>query len=323
MATPKVLVTSWAVDESQPELDRLRAIGCEVENKRRPSHHNEAEMKALIPGVDAVIAASDIYSAPVFEVADRLKVIARVGVGYDAIDLKAATARGVIVSTTPGANHEAVADLAFGLILSLARFIPLHDRLVRAGKWERHTGIDVNGKTLGILGLGKIGKGMARRGRGFAMRVVAHDPFWDDEFARANQVERLPLDEVVRTADFLTLHLPASPDTYRVMNEARLRAMKPTAFLINTARGTLIDEPALDRALREKWIAGAALDVFDKEPPWGSAILERENAIFSPHVAGFSQQANEQMIHLAVDNVINVLTGQPPLDCVNPDVLKK
>ncbi len=323
MAAHRVLVTSWAVEESHPELDRLRAIGCEVENKRRPSHHGEAEMTALIPGVDAVIAASDVYSAPVFEAADRLKIIARVGVGYDAIDLKAATARGVIVSTTPGANHEAVADLAFGLILALARYIPLHDRLVRAGTWERHTGIDVNGKTLGILGLGKIGKGMARRGRGFSMRVVAHDPFWDDEFARANQVERLPLDEVVRTADFLTLHLPASPDTYRVMNEARLRAMKPTAFLINTARGTLIDEPALDRALREKWIAGAALDVFDKEPPWGSAILERENAIFSPHVAGFSQQANEQMIHLAVENVINVLTGQPPLDCVNPDVLKK
>ncbi|MGH2457549.1 MAG: phosphoglycerate dehydrogenase, partial [Chloroflexota bacterium] len=317
MATPKVLVTSWAVEEGHPELDRLRALGCEVENKRRPSHHSEAEMRALIPGVDAVIAASDIYSAPVLEVADRLKVIARVGVGYDAIDLNAATARGVIVSTTPGANHEAVADLAFGLILALARYVPLHDRLVRAGTWERHTGIDVNGKTLGILGLGKIGKGMARRGRGFAMRVIAHDPFWDDEFARANQVERLPLDLVVRAADFLTLHLPASPDTYRVMNADRLRAMKPSAFLINTARGTLIDEPALDQALREKWIAGAALDVFDKEPPWGSAVLERENAIFSPHVAGFSHQANEQMIRLAVDNVVNVLTGRPPLDCVN------
>lgn len=323
MATYRVLVTSWAVEDNHPELERLRAIGCEIRNERRANHHSEAEMRALIPGVDAVIAASDSYSPAVLEVADRLKVIARVGVGYDAIDLKAATARGVVVSTTPGANHEAVADLAFGLILALARYIPLHDRLVRAGKWERHTGVDVNGKTLGILGLGKIGKGMARRGRGFAMRVVAHDPFWDEEFARAHQVERLPLDEVVRAADFLTLHLPASPDTHRVMNAARLRAMKPTAFLINTARGTLIDEPALDQALREGWIAGAALDVFDKEPPWGSAILQRENAIFSPHVAGFSQQANEQMIRMAVDNVINVLTGQPPLDCVNREVLDR
>ncbi len=322
MAKYRVLVTSWIVDEDHPELERLRAIDCEIQNERRPSHHGEAEMRALIPGVDAVLAASDVYSASVLEAADRLKIIARVGVGYDAIDLKAATARGVVVSTTPGANHEAVADLAFGLILALARQIPLHDRLVREGRWERHTGVDVNGKTLGILGLGKIGKGMARRARGFAMRVVAHDPFWDEEFARSHQVERLDLDDVVRAADFLTLHLPASPDTYHVMNAERLRLMKPTAFLINTARGTLIDEPALDQALRERWIAGAALDVFDKEPPWGSAILQRENAIFSPHVAGFSYQANAQMVRMAVDNVVNVLTGKPPLDCVNPDVLR-
>jgi phosphoglycerate dehydrogenase-like enzyme len=280
-------------------------------------------MVELIRGVDAVIAASDRYSAKVFDAADRLRIIQRVGVGYDAVDLKAATDHGVIVGTTPGANHEAVADLAFGLILGLARLIPLHDRLVRAGTWERHTGVDVNGKTLGILGLGKIGKGMARRARGFAMRVVAHDPYWDDEFARANEVEQQPLDDVVRTADFLTLHLPSSPDTDKVMNAERLRAMKPTAFLINTARGTLVDEPALNVALRERWIAGAALDVFEKEPPWGSAILERENAIFSPHVAGFSQVANELSIRMSVDSVINVLTGQAPLDCVNPDVLRR
>ena len=321
MANYKVLVTSWAVEESNPELDRLRAIGCEIVNERRPQHHTEAEMRDLIPGVDAVIAASDRYSPAVLAVADRLKIIARVGVGYDAVDLKAATAHGVVVATTPGANHEAVADLAFGLILALARYIPLHDRLVRAGKWERHTGVDVNGKTLGILGLGKIGKGMARRARGFAMRVVAHDPYWDEAFAQANGVERMPLDDVIRAADYLTLHLPASPDTDRVMNADRLRTMKPTAFLINTARGTLVDEPALERALREKWIAGAALDVFENEPPWGSAILSCENAIFSPHVAGFSQVANELSIRMAVDNVINVLTGKRPLDCVNPDVL--
>src|SRR5258708_9666779 len=115
--------------------------------------------------------------------------------------------------------------MAFGLMLALARFIPLHDRLVRAGKWQRHTGVDVHGKTLGILGLGKIGKGMARRARGFALRVVAHHPFWDDDFARANHVERLPLDDVVRAADYLTLHLPASPETDRVMNAERLRTM--------------------------------------------------------------------------------------------------
>jgi phosphoglycerate dehydrogenase-like enzyme len=323
MPSFRVLVTSWAVEESNPDLDRLRAIGCDVINERRPKAHSEAEMRDLLPGVAAVIAASDRYTEPVFAVADRLKIIARVGVGYDAIDLAAATRHGVVVATTPGANHEAVADLAFGLILGIARYIPLQDRVIRAGQWERYTGVDVNGKTLGILGLGKIGKGMARRARGFAMRVVGHDPYWDDEFARANQVERLPLDEVIRVADFLTLHLPASPDTFKIMNAERLRTMKPTAFLINTARGTLVDEPALAQALQEKWIAGAALDVFENEPPWGSAILACENTVFTPHVAGFSQIANALSIRMSVDSIINVLTGKPPLDCVNPDVLKQ
>lgn len=323
MAKYRVLVTSWAVEPSDPNLERLREIGAEVVNERRPTHHNAAEMRQLMPGVDAVIAASDLYDESVFDVADRLKIIARVGVGYDAIDTNAATQHRVIVSTTPGANHEAVADMAFGLILGLARHIPLHDRLVRAGKWERHTGADVYGKTLGILGLGKIGKGMARRGQGFSMRLIAHDPFWDEGFALAHGIERLPLDEVVQQADYLTLHLPASDETNNVMNERRLRMMKPTAYLINTARGTLIDQPALNRALEEGWIAGAALDVFEKEPPWGSPILQRGNAIFTPHVAGFSKGANEAMIRMAVDNVVNVLTGNPPLDCVNPAVLAK
>ncbi|HLH73233.1 MAG TPA: phosphoglycerate dehydrogenase [Chloroflexota bacterium] len=323
MTQYKVLVTSAVVNEDNPELDRLRAIGCAISNHSRAQHHSAAEMRELIQGVDGVIAASDIYDASVFEVADRLKVIARVGVGYDAIDLKAATSHGVVVSTTPGANHEAVADLAFGLILSLARYIPLHDRLTREGKWTRYTGIDVYGKTLGILGLGKIGKGMARRARGFSMRVVAHDPYWDDEFAKAYQVERMSLDDVIRTADYLTLHLPGGAETKHVINAERLRMMKPTAFLINAARGSLVDEQALDQALREKWIAGAGLDVFEHEPPTGSRVLARENTVFTPHVAGFSEQANALSIRMAVDNILNVLTGQPPLDCVNPEVLKR
>ena len=248
--TQRILVTSWAVEDSNPDLSRLRDLGYELVNERRPSHHTESEMLDLIPGIDAAIAASDAYTPAVLEKADRLKIIARVGVGYDAVDVPAATARGIAVTTTPGANHEAVADLAFGLILSLARYIPLHDRLVRQAKWQRHTGVDVFGKTLGILGLGKIGKGMARRAKGFSMRVVAHDPYWDEDFARSVGVERLPLDEVVKEADYLTLHLPASPDTNNVMNAERLHSMKPTAFLINTARGTLVDEPALTEPSR-------------------------------------------------------------------------
>ena len=322
-AKHRVLVTSWIMEEEGPLIEQMRAAGCEVVMRRRPAFRTEQEMLDVIVGIDAAIAASDVYSAAVMDAAPGLKVISRVGVGYDAVDVKAATARKIAVCTTPGTNHEAVADHAFGLVLALARQIPAHDRFVRSQQWKRLTAADVNGQTLGILGLGKIGKGMARRARGFDMRVVAYDPIWDEAFATQHQVERLPLERVIQEADFLTLHLPASAETRHILNAERLALLKPTAYVVNTARGTLVDEAALYEALKAGRIAGAGLDVFDQEPPWGTMgdkLRDLENVILTPHVAGFSVKANAGMCRMAVENALLVLQGKRPLFCVNPEV---
>jgi len=321
LANQRVLVTSWIVPEDDPSLEVLRAAGIEIVMARRQAAHTEDEMVELLKGISGVVAGSDRYSEKVFASTRELKVISRVGVGYDAIDVKAATEHGVAITTTPGTNQDAVADHALALILAVARRIVDFDRFMRAGDWNRPTPADVYRQTLGILGLGRIGKGVARRGRGFDMRVIAYDPFWDDEFARANQVERVGLDDVFRQADFISLHLPSSAETLRIVNAERLALMKPTAYLINTARGTLIDEDALYDALVSNRIAGAGLDVFDREPPWGSKLLGLPNVTLSPHVAGFSPNANAAMNKMATENTLMVLRGQRPHFCVNPEVL--
>ena len=318
---PRVLITSWIVREDDPALDVLRTAGCEIVFRRRPSFRDEAEMLEIIGGAHGVVAASDAYTERVLS-AGPLRVISRVGVGYDSVDVAAATARRIAVTTTPGANNESVADHTFALILTLARQVLPQDRDMRAGKWTRLTAADVHGQTLGILGLGKIGKGVARRARGFDMRVVAYDPIWDDTFAAAHAVVPLPLDEVIRQADFLTLHLPATPQTRQLIDARCLALMKPTAYLVNAARGSLVDEAALFDALSSRRIAGAGLDVFDREPPWGSRLVGLENVVVTPHVAGFSVRANEAAVRMAIENVVLVLQGNRPHFCVNPEVFE-
>ena len=318
-ARPRVLITSWIVQEDNPALDILRAAGYEIVFQRRPQFRDEADMLAIIDGANAVVAASDAYTARVLAAAP-LRVVSRVGVGYDSIDVAAATARGIAITTTPGANNESVADHTFALILALARMVLPQDRDLRESKWTRLTAADVHGQTLGILGLGKIGKGVARRARGFDMRVVAYDPIWDDAFAAANGVERRDLDDVIRQADFLTLHLPATPQTRKLIGAEKLALMKPTAYLVNAARGSLVDEAALHAALTSRRIAGAGLDVFDREPPWGSPLIGLDNVVVTPHVAGFSVKANEAGVRMAIENVALVLQGKRPHFCVNPEV---
>jgi len=322
---PKVLITSWLCDPADPILDRLRALGCDLSDRRRPQRYGEDEMIALVQDVDAVIAGSDQFTARVIAAAPRLKIIARVGVGYDTIDLAAATARGIAVTITPGANDRAVADYTFGLIIAVARFIPASDRFVRAGEWRRLAGADVAGATLGIIGLGRIGKNVARRAQGFEMRVLAYDTVQDPEFARQYGVRYVPLETLLAESDFVTIHTPLTPETRHLLNAERLRLMKPTAYLINTARGEIVDEAALAQALREGWIAGAALDVFAQEPPWDSplmALRDRDNVVFSPHIAGSSRGANAAMYRLAVEEVARVLSGQPARYAVNPEIYR-
>jgi phosphoglycerate dehydrogenase-like enzyme len=318
---PRVLVTSWLVQEDDPALELLRAAGCEVVMARTPRPRTAEQMIEALAGVDGVVAGSDNYSAPVLQSTDRLKVIVRVGVGYDTVDVAAATARGVEVGTTPGTNHHAVADYAFGLILALARNIVPHHVTTAAGQWTRRPGPDVWGKTIGIVGAGAIGKGVGRRARGFDMTVLAHDVAPDPAWASQHEVTYVEVDDLLRRSDFVTLHAPLLSSTRRLINADRLRLMRPTAYLVNTARGELVDLDALADALVAGRLAGAAIDVFPREPPPADhPILRAPNVILSPHVAGLSLEANTAASRMACQSVAAALTGGRVAHCVNPEV---
>jgi len=223
-----------------------------------------AEVARLLPGMDGYIAGLDVINRQALATADRLKVIARYGVGVDNIDLAAASERGIRVTNTPGANSISVAELTVGLILSLARKIPESAAAARTGGWPRTTGLSLEGKTVGLLGLGAIGKQVARRLGGFDCHLICFDPVADKKFASQNNVTLVSMEELITEADFLSLHLPLLPETRNLVNATFLQGMKKGAFLVNTARGELIDESALVEALQNNHLAGAALDVFPK-----------------------------------------------------------
>lgn len=233
--------------------------------------------------------------------------MAKYGVGLDNIDLAACAARGVKVSRTVGANSNAVADYALTLMLAVARKAALIDRRCRERDWGKITGIDLYGKTLGIVGLGAIGKCVARRARGFEMKILAHDVTWDEDFAREAGIERADPDRICREADFISLHTVLNDETRNLINARRLGMMKKTAVLINTARGGLIDETALLAALREGRIYGAGLDVFEQEPPAEPAWYGLDNLVMGSHCSSSTAGATEQMGRMAVDNLLRDL----------------
>jgi D-3-phosphoglycerate dehydrogenase len=310
----KVLVLVHQLAERRaPYLDRLRDAGFEVVHPgigRRPT---EQELISLLPGVFATIAGSESYSERVLANAPALRVIARFGVGYDQIDVDAATRHNVIVAMAFGANHESVADGAFTLMCACACNLPAKHALVAGGGWGTgfHTGIWR--KTVGIIGLGRIGRALARRCRfGFEMRVLGYDAAPDRAYAEANGIDLLPLDELLGAADFVSLHIPQSPQTDGYFDAAKLRLMRREAFLINTARGSLVDEPALYDALRERRIAGAGLDVFRNEPPIGSPLLRLPNVVLMPHSTGMDDTGEVRMADCCVASILAVARGESP-----------
>jgi len=316
----RVLVTSWLMREDDPSFQILRDAGVEVVVRRSPRPRTADDMIGHLAGIHGVVAGSDNYSAPVLRAAFDLQVICRVGVGYDTVDLAVATERGIQVGTTPGTNQDAVADYAFGLILASARRIVGHHISTAAGEWRREPGPDVWQKTIGIVGAGAIGRGVARRARGFDMTVLAYDVQQDARWAAELGVRYVDLDELFATADYVTLHAPLMPATRHLVNAARLERMKRTAYLINTARGELVDLDALVVALNEGHIAGAALDVFPREPPTDHPILRARNVVLSPHVAGGSEEANAAGGAMACRSVVAALRGGRVAFCVNPEV---
>lgn len=297
----------------------LREAGCEIVINERGTEMSEQELLAAVGDTDAIIAGTEKITAAVLDAAPRLRVIARRGVGYDSVDVAAATARGIPVAITGGVLSDAVADHTMALILAVARRVPELDRLVKAGGWDRTPATDVWGKTLGIVGLGAIGRAVARRAAGFGMRLLAHDAQPDAAAASALGVALCDLDTLLVESDFVTLHVPLGPSTRGLIGGAALRRMKPTAVLINTSRGPVVDEDALLRALREGRLAGAGLDVFVHEPVRDLALVQLPNVVATPHVASHTVETLARMELSCADAVLAALRGERPRYIVNAE----
>lgn len=309
----KILVTptSFNANSRSKARDLLESYSRDIVFNPYGRPLNAEEIAPLLEGVDGYIAGLDYITADVLEKApDCLKAISRYGAGYDRVDISAAEKRGIIVTNTPGVNSESVADLAFGLMLSAARKIPVLDRKVKSGEWPRTTGVEIYGKTIGILGLGAIGKGIARRARGFSMNILAYDPFLDRAFAETNGIRECTADELLRESDIISLHLPLNENTREIINREAIAKMKQGTIIINTARGGLIDEAAAYEALKDGRLGGLGLDAFENEPPGSSPLFELENVVVTPHAGAHTVEAVENMGILAVQNLIDVLSGK-------------
>ena len=270
-----------------------------------------------------IIRSATKVTAEVIEKADNLKAIGRAGIGVDNIDIEAATKRGIIVANAPESNTVAAAEHTLGLMLAAARHIPAADTSLRGGEWKRSSfkGVEVSGKTLGLVGLGHVGAIVARGAHGMGMRVLAYDPYVSEDRMRAMNVDRAETtDEVFENADFISLHVPRTPQTMGMVNEETLGKMKSTAYLINVARGGIVDETAIYNALKEKVIAGAALDVFMEEPNTESPIFTLPNVVVTPHLGASTAEAQDRAGITAAEQVATALKGLVPMHAINAPV---
>jgi len=311
----RVLVTPRSFGRHDPQLktELEETVGEVVYNPFGRSL-TSSEVQELLPGCDGYIAGLDAIDRAALEAADRLRVIARYGVGVDRVDLVAACEKGIVVTNTPGANSASVAELAIGLMLSLARMIPLANQETRAGKQPRIQGVSLEGKVVGLLGLGAIGKRVARRLQGFDCTVSAYDPAIDAAAAQEVGAVLCSQEEVVTQSDFLSLHVPVLPETRGMVNASFLAQMKLGAFLINTARGELIDEAALFAALESGHVRGAALDAFAQEPPSkDNPLFSLPQVIATLHMGAHTDGATNAMGWGALRECLAVLRGEEPI----------
>jgi glyoxylate reductase len=325
MAKSSVYVTRMI---PQQTIDTLREH-YDVEVNPHDRALTREELLQAVRGRDAVISLlTDTIDGTVLDAAGpQCRIVANYAVGFNNFDLAAATTRGVIMTNTPGVLDDATATHAWALLLATARRISESERYVRAGKWHgwapmAFIGQDVDNKTLGIAGLGRIGSRFARKAAAFDMDVIYTDATPNTEFERQCNARFVDKATLLRESDYLSLHLPLLAETHHYIGAAELAAMKPTAVLINAARGPLVDEKALVVALREKVIWGAGLDVFEDEPKLAPGLAELDNVVIVPHIASATTQTRLAMGKIAADNVIRVLNGEAPLNCINPQVLK-
>jgi phosphoglycerate dehydrogenase-like enzyme len=319
---PIVLVTWMGFDPDGPRTGaRLREAGLRIRLAPKTGARSAADMAALASTAVAAIVSTDPFDRAVFAAAPGLRAIARVGVGVDSIDLAAATECGVVVLTTPGANRETTADHAVALILAALRRLVEHDASVRRGEWHRGgelTPWDLNRATVGLVGHGEIGRAVARRLRGFDVALLVCDPG-----AQVDGGRSVSLPELLRRADVVSLHVPLTEATVGLIGGPELRSMRPSAVLVNTSRGGLIDEGALADALRAGRLRSAALDVFADEPHVPRALRDLPNVVLTPHIGGLSERSIASMTERATSHVLDALNGTPdPSAVANPDVLR-
>lgn len=317
----KILITprTFARQDSSP-LDILHQAGCEAQLNSLGRVLTEAELLDLVPEANGIIVGLDPITDQVLAKAGRLQAISKYGAGTDNIDLASATRRGIIVTNTPGANSAAVAELAVGLMLAVARHIAISDRGIRLGRWENQKGFQLWGKTLGILGTGRIGRELALRVRGFNMRLLCYDLAPDPVWARQLGATYKPLEAVLGEADIVSIHLPLTPDTRHIIGAQALALMKREAILINTARGEHIDEQALLKALTENRLAGAGLDVWETTPAANTALAKLGNTVLTAHIGAHTREAATAMGVMAARNLLEALSGGFPNATVNPEV---
>lgn len=320
----KVLVTARTFkDVGGLAMEALKNAGCEVVIPPRFGPFPEPELLPMLEGVDAVLCSPDQYSASALSSAQatRLKIISRWGVGYDSIDVAAATKNGIAVAYVPGLLNETVADYTFALLLALARRVHEGHAWMAKGDWKLFWGSDVFGKTLGIIGCGRIGQAVARRGAGFSLQLLGYDLVANPN-ASSLGLKMVSLDELLAASDFVTLHAALTPQSRGLIGEKELRRMKPSAYLINAGRGALIDESALVRALKEGWIAGAGLDTFTREPlPSDHPLRSAPNVLLTPHLASFARETGQRVSLAAAQAILDLMNGRRPQSLVNAEVL--
>lgn len=309
----KILVTPTSLqpDKGNAALEELKAFADELVFNPAGRPLTEEELIPLLQDCDGYVAGLDYVTEKVVKACPKLKVISRYGVGYDRVDIEAAKACGVTVTNTPGVNSEAVGELAFALILSVARKIPYLDQDTRNGGWMRSTGFECKGKRICILGLGSIGKVVARCAQGFGMTVSAYDPYINAEYCREHEIENVSFEEGIQKADVISLHLPLMDSTKHLIDADAIAKMKDGVVIINTSRGGIIDETAACEALKSGKIGGLGLDAFEQEPPKDSPLFAFDNVVATPHTGAHTAEATDNMASLSVKNLIDVLEGRP------------
>jgi glyoxylate reductase len=327
VARPRVFVTQPIAASA---LERLRAVADVEVNPDSSRVLDKGKLIEAVKRCDILLSLlHDTVDADVLGANPRLLAVSSMNITQDRIDLAEATRRGIPVTNIPAIVTDATADIGFGLLLAVARNIALGDKLFRSGVYpgsqSNHlAGAAVTGRTLGLVGFGRIGQAMARRGRGFDMNIIYTDPHRlaseeEEKFAAGYR----SFEDLLREADFVSLHPQLSPATRHLMSDRQFALMKPSAFVINTSRGPVIDEAALVRALKERKIAGAGLDVFEHEPDVAPELTAMANVVLTPHLGSAVLSLREGMAHVVVDNTIALIEGRPPVSCLNPEVLKK